>query len=648
MSNTGLEQLDAMDSEQAQMVEKAKPFLQRWGLGNARPIAASALKCGRWEGARAGDIVEYLGLAEREEIDHIMSGKPKGARTLEYLRDNGIRRISNHMDEILCIQKGVCYLSERFDELEIHPQVLEQDSAFFKNHQDELNARGFLPMQCNGSLLLLFNNFDQTVQLRGLGRKECLDSSLLETLSRWVRKSPEYASDFKVAVTSSAVFQYFLETLRSGGASERVEEGMQVISGAEGAESPVMHKLVHIIEDAIRLGVNDVAISPDYKTGGALVEYRISQEMSNSGITLNPEEREQVINTLLSRSKANTSASRVRQPLDGNLGFTSRVGEAFIRLSFIPLEESRMAALSVSMRILPKSNNPIVLSKLGIVKSIEDELNYLLRLRDGLFVVAGPTGSGKSTTIGGMLCKHYEVYGDKRKRLSVEQPVERILPGVKHIDVEQHQYRSNGEAKQDVDKFSMALRALLRHDPDVIFVGEVRDRASCMVTIDAANTGHLVMTTTHANDTVLAYRRLASFLDKERQYDLVNVLSGILAQRLVQLVCQDCSTVQPIDDQDRDQLRRYSVNKGVSLDGKVFEQKRVASSKGCKNCRSGISGMTGIHGLLIMTPQIRSLLLSDDEADWMKAQQVGSRVTLFDSAYELFNQGKIELGSMLI
>lgn len=639
----------ALTPEQMAEVELAGPVLSAWGLGRTPQLLRSAIRVSQCKGLQVGEVVDYLGLAEKQTIERLVDSKPAGAKTLEWLRDNGIRGIATQLDEILCIQNGVCYVDEPFPELTVHPRVVQNDNAFFKRHQNELNQRGFLPMVCNGELVLLFGNFDKTVQLRGLGKKECLDSPLINEVAAWINQSPERPS-FKIIVARSGVYSGYIDSLIRGTADVGVDESSQVIYENEAGDSPVMGKLISIITEAIKLNVNDVAISPDYTTGGASIEHRISQEMVPTTFSLTRDEREQVVNTLLARSRANTSASRVTRPLDGNLSFISRSGNAFIRLSFIPLEESRMAATSVSMRILPKTTKPIILGELGIVPELEEELRYFMQLRDGLFVVAGPTGSGKSTTIGGMLCEHFNLYGDKRKRLSVEQPVERVLPGVKHIDVEQHRYMQvdNGPAP---DKFAMALRALLRHDPDVIFVGEVRDKASCMVTIDAANTGHLVMTTTHANDTVLAYRRLASFLDKERQYDLVNVLSGILAQRLLQVVCPACSTVERVTEDDLMKLKKYSAHKGVSLEGKTFDTKRVANrnpKNRCQHCTGGIAGMRGVHGLLIMTPEVRSLLLSHDENDWLKAQAVGSKITLFDSAYKVYQEGLIELESMLI
>lgn len=629
----------------------ASPILTEWGLGESPALVRAGMRVAQFRNKRFGEIVIMLGMATEAEVERLIASKPSNVRTYEWFRDQGMRSVAPRLDEILCAQDGICYIDERFNELVPHPVLTENDGVFFKRHQAEMNQRGVMPMLCNGVLLLMFANADRAIQFIGLGRKELRDSPLVASLAQIVKAQPETAR-FSVAVGANSVYNFHLEAVVHGSSESMSDESMQVITESEAADSPVMAKLVRIIGEAIRDGVNDVAISPDYQTGGAIVEFRINQEMYPAGISLTRDEREQIVNTLLARSRANMSASRVTRPVDGNLSFlSSRSGDAFIRLSFIPLEESRMAALSVSMRILPKTTNPIILAKLGITPSIEEQLRYFLRLRDGLFVVAGPTGSGKSTTIGGMLCEHYGLFGDKRKRLSVEQPVERILPGVKHIDVEQHRYPqtdSSGNALAPVDKFGGALRAILRHDPDVIFVGEVRDKASCMVTIDAANTGHLVMTTTHANDTVLAYRRLASFLDIERQFDLVNVMTGILAQRLLPLVCQKCSKVEPVTQEDLAELQRYSANKGANLDGLEFETKRVASKSGCKHCKGGMVGMRGVHGLLIMTPQVRSLLLSPNEADWMEAQRVGSKITLFQSAYSLYEEGLIELGSLLI
>tara|TARA_R110001592_G_scaffold33503_20_gene116027 strand:+ start:157 stop:1173 length:1017 start_codon:yes stop_codon:yes gene_type:complete len=335
-------------------------------------------------------------------------------------------------------------------------------------------------------------------------------------------------------------------------------------------------------------------------------------------------------------------------PADGKINFEGRYGKAFLRINFMPLENSKFESELISIRILPRTEESVDLLKLNIPNAILKELSYYSTLKDGLFLVCGPTNSGKSTTIAGMLGKHNDTFGIELKRIAVEQPVERLLSGVNHVDVSQFKY-GNKTGSAEVNIFAMALRAIVRQDPDVVFVGEVRDQEGCHVSIDAANTGHLVLTTTHANSPLMGFRRLASFLDRSRLFDLVTVLRGILTQRLSPTLCPDCSHEHEFTDFERDQIIRFAHDTGVDLKDYTYpETHRIRNVNGCGNCTMGLCGMTPIHGLLKMTPAIRNKLLSPNEADWLEVESlIEPELTLFNNAFRFFKEGKIQLSELV-
>lgn len=624
-------------------------LVKGWGFGGVvnDQLLEHAEQTIPLRGAKVGAIIADLNLASVEEIERLLARKPVKEKTLEYLSEAGIRGLSSQIDRIMSIQNNIPYVSRSFVQLTLNAALMKKDKR--SAIASELNRWGILPMSCNGSLMLMFDDFAKLTQFSRLGKTDRISSPLFAALSEVIGEKPESVRLKMLLAKNSVLLEYQQKMSDSATGAESGEEAVQSIYQSEADDDPAIAQVVRTLNESLQQEINDVAIVPDRKTGAGRVLFRKYQKLFNSGISLNPTERDALTRILQSRSKANPSGGRLRHPVDGNLNFDGKLGQAFLRLSFIPLEESQFPSTSVSIRVLPRTSKHVELHHLNIDPELQEELNYFIRRKYGLFVVCGPTGSGKSTTIAGMLCEHEKLYGDTLKRVSVEQPCERILPGVLHIDVSQHRYNEN-ERGSDTDNFGMALRAILRHDPDVVFVGEVRDKESCMVSVDASNTGHLVFTTTHANDPVLGYRRLASFLDKDRRFDLVNVLEGILAQRLVTTLCPHCCEQMALDDHATASLERYAKNKGIDLSKySLPDNYNLANKKGCEHCIDGYNGMLPVHGLLTLNPKVRELLLSHDEKEWMQAQAASdSKFTLFHGAFKLFEKGLIDLESVML
>lgn len=624
-------------------------LVRSWGFGQVanESMVEHADLVMRYRSAKVGDIIAALGIETTERIEQLMRVKPAKIKTLEYLTNSGVKGLGSNIDRIMAIQNGVAYVSRSFRELSLHPEFLKKERR--AAIQADLTRWGMLPMSCSDGLLLMFDDFAKLVQFGAQGKSERMTSELFNALAEVSGKRPESAQFNLILARNSVLLEYQQKMSDSASGSGSSEETLQTIYQSEADADPAIAQVVRILNEALLQEINDVAIVPDRKTGSGRVFFRKYQKLMNSNIVLNPAERDALTRILMARSRANPSGGRLRHPVDGNANFEGKIGQAFLRMSFIPLEESQFPSTSVSIRVLPRTSKHVEMNDLNIDFDLQEELRYFTRRKYGLIVVCGPTGSGKSTSIAGMLCEHEKMFGETLKRVSVEQPCERILPGVLHIDVSQHRYNEN-ERGSDTDNFGMALRAILRHDPDVVFVGEVRDKESCMVSVDASNTGHLVFTTTHANDPVLGYRRLASFLDKDRRFDLVNVLEAILAQRLVTTVCEHCAEEMVLDEDDINALKRYSKNKGIELsDYTLPSTYKKANKRGCQYCIDGNSGMVPVHGLLTMNPKVRALLLSTDEKDWMLAQAASdSKYTLFNSAYKLFEKGLIDLESVML
>lgn len=619
--------------------------LESWGFkaGESTQLDAHALNVIKLKGKKSGDIVWQLGITSKDEVERLLS-IPHNEKTLNYMRSH-VRGLQARADEVLCIQADVPYISVKLQHLIVHPLVKSQSGSAIKA---EMTRFDVIPMLNGDQTILLFSDFDKMMAFKSLGKSEKLRNGIYNMFTGVENFRPELHT-FKTCVAENNIYNAYHQNLSDNTDDfQSQEDGIQSISHEEGGGGDAINIIIRILDSALKESINDVALVPDRETGKGIVRFRVNQRLIDSGISMSAEERVTVSRVLQARSRANPSNVRLLHPADGKLNFEGRYGKAFLRMSFMPLESSKIESELISIRILPKTEESVDLQKLNIPPKILHELDFLATRKDGLILVVGPTNSGKSTTIGGMLGKHNKTFGIQLKRIAVEQPVERVLNGVEHVDVSQFKYQHKPGMKE-VNTFAMALRAILRQDPDVLFVGEVRDEESCHASIDGANTGHLVFTTTHANTPLMGYRRLASFLDKSRQFDLVSVLRGILAQRLAPTLCPHCSEFEPFSEIHKEQVKRFGDDSGVDLTLYSFPDKqRVRNYKGCNKCTLGFNGMTPIHGLLKMSPAIRNLLLSKDESDWLKVEGlIEPELTIFDNAYRFFIEGKIELSEVI-
>ncbi len=364
-----------------------------------------------------------------------------------------------------------------------------------------------------------------------------------------------------------------------------------------------------ILHEAIAQGASDIHIQPTI-TGG-VVRFRIDGVL-RTGIKFPLP----VMNRVVSRIKVVGKmdiADRLR-PQDGRAQILNQGRKFDLRISTVPVRGSE----KVVIRILDPTSVG-TLDETHLPEEDLETLRWLLRQRDGIVVVTGPTGSGKTTTLYGALA---EIATEEVNIMTVEDPVEYELPGLAQIQV---------EPKKGVT-FASALKAILRQDPDVIFVGEIRDLETAEMAAQASLTGHLVLATVHANDAVGAIRRLTDLgLDVAT---VVQTLRGALAQRLVRRVCPDC--VEPITgtltEEEAALADRYDVRPTVR-------------APGCHECHfQGFRGRMPVAEILVMSAAIESLVIggASPTAIEERARKDGMR-PLVDAALERVAQGETTL-----
>ena len=282
-----------------------------------------------------------------------------------------------------------------------------------------------------------------------------------------------------------------------------------------------------------------------------------------------------------------------RLPQDGRMSTRVSGQEVDIRASAVPAVHGE----SLVMRLLPKERQDLSLEKLGFAPRDLSMFRGWTREPHGIVLVTGPTGSGKSTTLYGAL---EEINGRDRKIITVEDPVEYQVPGVTQI-----------QAVADIGyTFSRALRAILRQDPDVIMIGEIRDLETAEIAVQSALTGHLVLSTLHTNDAVSAFTRLVDM--GLEPFLVATSVRAVQAQRLVRRLCPDCAAPTTVLPAIAEPVERIAAERGIVP---AWRQ-----AVGCARCQgTGYRGRLGIYELVDVTPALQELVLSRATAERMRA-----------------------------
>ena len=342
-------------------------------------------------------------------------------------------------------------------------------------------------------------------------------------------------------------------------------------------DAPIIRLVYGLILEAHRLRASDIHIEPLEKR--LRLRYRIDGNMQEMK---DPPKRLQ--SSIISRIKimSNISIAEKRLPLDGRIALATADGPTLdLRVSTVPTIHGE----SVVMRILDKKNLMLGLPELGFFSDDQAILERVINYADGIFLVTGPTGSGKSTTLYACL---NTINKPDRKLITVEDPVEYQLPGVNQVAV-------NTEIGMT---FAAALRAMLRQAPNIIMVGEIRDVETASIAINASLTGHLVFSTLHTNDAPSAITRLVDMGVKP--FLVSSSIRAVLAQRLIRKICPDCKQPYTPTEAELRALNLLSAN---------LSEARFSKGHGCDRCRgTGYRGRAGIFEIFVVDDEIRHLI----------------------------------------
>ena len=394
---------------------------------------------------------------------------------------------------------------------------------------------------------------------------------------------------------------------------------MGAAAEAEGSENEatVVKLLRMIFEDAVQVHASDIHIEPDEKV------LRIRQRID--GVLHETDLNEVgIAPALVLRLKlmSGLNISEKRLPQDGRFKIRARGHDVDVRISTLPIQNGE----SVVMRLLDQTSGLLNLNDVGMPPQILEKFRRELHRPHGLILVTGPTGSGKTTTLYGALS---ELNEPGTKIITAEDPVEFRLPRVSQVQI---------NASIGLD-FSRVLRACLRQDPDIILVGEMRDKETCEIGLRGAITGHLVLTTLHTNDAVSSALRLMDM--GAPGYLVAAALRVVIAQRLVRRICPDCKEEYVPDESDR---RFIDDVIGPGASQHVFYHGR-----GCQSCNyTGYKGRIGVFEILDLKGEMMDALRAEDTERFSRAANADpDYVPLSHMAYDYALQGITSLDEVL-
>ena len=450
-----------------------------------------------------------------------------------------------------------------------------------------------------------------------VGMSDPTDLFAYDEISRLVKRQIELAVVNETEVLA-AIDRIYRRTEDISTLTRELEQDLGDVSVDFGAlaanpgleEAPIVKLLQSVFEDATQVRASDIHIEP--QEGRLQIRFRI-----DGVLHLQTEADSKIASSLALRLKlmSDLDISEKRLPQDGRFAIRVKNQRIDVRISTMPTQYGE----SVVMRLLNQGGTTLRLDPIGMPPALVAQFRAIVSRPNGLVLVTGPTGSGKTTTL---YCALSELNSVEKKLITVEDPVEYRLAGINQVQV-------NDKIELN---FARVLRSALRQDPDIVLVGEMRDQETAQIGLRAAMTGHLVLSTLHTNDAISTPLRLMDM--GVPRYMVGSSLQAVLAQRLVRVICESCSTPYQPTPNEYEWLR-------LEL-GELVERNQYFHGKGCSHCNGmGYRGRTGVYELLEITRAVADAANHADPSHFMKvatAQMAGE--TLRRHAVQLVVLGR--------
>ncbi|MEK7697146.1 MAG: GspE/PulE family protein [Pseudomonadota bacterium] len=546
---------------------------------------------------RIGDLLIANKIISQEQLNTALADQKKSGRKLgRVLIENGFLS-EDQMLNFLSQQLNIPYVDlKRFNyKAEIVRLIPEVHARRFRAIALEDKPDGLMVGMADPTDIFAYDELARVLR-RPLRLAVVREDELLKTVDRVYRRTEEI----------SGLAQELEQELTAAGAGVDLTQ----LAAAEGlTDAPVVKLLQSMFEDAIQVNASDIHIEPEEK------ELRI-RFRQDGVLRVQTIADRRIAGALATRIKlmANLDISEKRLPQDGRCNVRIRDKSVDVRISTMPVQWGE----SVVMRLLNTFVGVLTLEQVGMPKGILERYRRMIHNPNGMVLVTGPTGSGKTTTLYASLL---ELNRPESKILTVEDPIEYRIPGINQTQV---------NPKIELT-FGRVLRSMLRQDPDIILVGEMRDQETAEIGLRAAMTGHLVLSTLHTNDAISTALRLVDM--GVESYMVAASLRGIVSQRLVRRICESCTESTEISPSMLAIVRIEAGDKAESL--------RFKRGRGCSHCNgTGYQGRIGIFEFLEMDANLVNAMHSGDPSAFATAakKQAGFQ-SLRRSAVILAAQG---------
>lgn len=517
-------------------------------------------------------LIEHTSLTAQQLDEALIYQKDKNMRLgdalvqLHYLRSEDILHA-------LSVQLGMGYLNQ-IDADEIPNDLVNMVSINYAKANELVTIK-----REEGSLVVAIADptnhmaLDDLRILFDMPVKPMIASAgaILDTINIVYNRTPESDS------VMSELDDENTDMLEEGGVEDLLESD---------DEAPIIRLVNQLLVRAVKQKASDIHIEPFEKD--LAVRFRIDGILYD---IMHPPKKAQ--NSIISRLKimADLNIAEKRLPQDGRIRIKLAGKDIDIRVSSLPTSHGE----SVVMRLLDRSKVLKTLDTVGFAAKDLENIRELIHKSHGIFLVTGPTGSGKTTTLYAALA---EINAPDIKIITVEDPVEYQIPGINQCQV---------NAKIDMT-FAAALRSILRQDPDVVMIGETRDKETAQIAVQASLTGHLVISTLHTNDSASTPTRLIDM--GVEPFLVASSLIGVIAQRLIRTVCKACALPHIPTDRELQQC-------GISRAD--IEGKKLLKATGCPEClNTGYAGRTAIHEIMKVSDAVRDLIIANADAITIK------------------------------